>query len=642
MTNGPEPQKTSASGKPSSFRSWIFTAVNLLLLAGLIYGVNRGTSAPHPDQVAYSDFLKQVDEDKIAEVQITEQQLIGVEKPSETTSKAHQQAARIVATRLPGIDETELLKHLEQHHVKFIGRIDTNARIWGAILGWLFPLIIIAAIYFIGWRKIRQGGGAMTFGRNRAKIYDESQRIQVSFNDVAGVDEAKAELVEVVDFLRRPGRYQALGGRIPKGVLLVGPPGTGKTLLARAVAGEARVAFFSISGSEFVEMFVGVGAARVRDMFEQAKKNAPCIVFIDELDAIGKSRTAGRNIGFSNDEREQTLNQLLAEMDGFDPSEGVIIMGATNSPEVLDSALLRAGRFDRQVLVDRPDLKGREEILRIHARKVRAAADVDLARIAARTPGMVGADLANIVNEAALLAVRRNAPAVAMQDLEEAIDRVMLGIEKKRHVMTAAEKHRTARHETGHALVALSVPQADPVYRVSVIPRSIGALGHTLQLPTEERYLMTQPQLEDQITVLLGGRAAEDIAYEGVVSTGAANDLDRASELARQMVTHFGMSEELGKLTYGRPLPSPFLKSVFTSEERNYSDYTARRIDEESKRILDSSYRRAYEILRTRKEQMERVAAELVRKETLSREELAAILAPAPEPATPVEEPVHQ
>ena len=348
------------------------------------------------------------------------------------------------------------------------------------------------------------------------KIHDQSTEINVSFKDVAGVDEAKTELTEVVDFLKQPRKYQQLGGRIPKGVLLVGPPGTGKTLLAKAVSGEAGVPFFSISGSEFIEMFVGVGAARVRDLFEQAKQKAPCIIFIDELDAIGKSRAGGRGGIFSNDEREQTLNQLLAEMDGFDTSKGVIIMAATNTPEVLDAALMRAGRFDRQIIVDRPDLAGREAILEIHVSKIKLSPDADLKVIAARTPGMVGADLANIVNEAALLAVRRNAGHVQMRDLEEAIDRVMLGLEKKNRVMTASDKERVAYHETGHALVALSVEHAVPVYRVSIIPRSVGALGHTLQLPTEERYLMTLPELEDQITVMMGGRAAEESVYDGV------------------------------------------------------------------------------------------------------------------------------
>src|SRR5437870_1090118 len=384
-----------------------------------------------------------------------------------------------------------------------------------------------------------------------------------------------AKLIEVVDFLKQPQKYTKLGGRIPKGVLLVGPPGTGKTLLAKAVAGEAAVPFLSISGSEFMEIFVGVGAARVRDLFEQAKKRAPCIIFIDELDAIGKSRAAGRGILFSNDEREQTLNQLLAEMDGFDASSGVIIMAATNTPEVLDQALLRAGRFDRQIIVDRPDLKGREAILAIHVGKIKLSPGADLNVIAARTPGMVGADLANIVNEAALLAVRRNGEQVQMRDLEEAIDRVMLGLEKKNRVMTASDKERVAYHETGHALVALSVEHAVPVYRSSIIPRSVGALGHTLQLPTEERYLMTLPELDDQITVMMGGRAAEESVYDGVISTGAGDDLQRASELIRQMVMRFGMSERLGHLTYGASYNASFLRLPFMSDERNYRERTS-------------------------------------------------------------------
>jgi cell division protease FtsH len=411
-------------------------------------------------------------------------------------------------------------------------------------------------------------------------------------------------------------------------VLLVGPPGTGKTLLAKAVAGEAGVSFFSISGSEFVEMFVGVGAARVRDLFVQAKSKAPCIIFIDELDAIGKSRSAG-GVLLSNDEREQTLNQLLVEMDGFDTSEGVIIMAATNTPEVLDPALLRGGRFDRQVTLDRPDLAGREAILRVHVRNVKVAASVDLNTIAARTPGMVGSDLATIVNEAALLAARRGAAEVEMRDFEEAIERVMLGLEKRKQVMSADEKERVAYHETGHTLVALSVEHADPVYRVSIIPRTIGALGYTLQLPLHEKYLMTQPEIEDQITVMLGGRAAEEIVYEGVTSTGASNDLKRASELVRQVVTRFGMSAQLGPLTWGVPAQSRFLQTPFGAEQRNYSEQTAQIIDEEARRIIGEIYTRAKAILIRRRAELDRVAAELTRKETLDRGELDRLLSPS-------------
>jgi cell division protease FtsH len=606
---------------------WVFTALSLILIGIVFYVTSRFYTSTAPKQVSYSEFLAELRSGGLTDVQITEKELIGVLK-SDASHPQPSHETTIKATRLPGVDESLLLKELDAHPVKFGGHIEQVSWIWN-VLAWLFPFLFIALIYGVGMRRIAQGGGALTFGKNRAKIHDESRRMQVTFEDVAGVDEAKVELEEVIDFLRQPAKYQKLGGRIPKGVLLVGPPGTGKTLLAKAVAGEARVAFFSISGSEFVEMFVGVGAARVRDLFEQAKLKAPCIVFIDELDAIGKSRTSGRVIGFSNDEREQTLNQLLAEIDGFDSSEGVIIMAATNTPEVLDAALLRAGRFDRQVLVDRPDVRDRVEILKVHARKIHMAENIDLETIAARTPGMVGADLANIVNEAALMAVRRGGEQVEMRDLEEAADRVMLGLEKKSRVMSPEEKERVAVHEAGHALVALSVRHADPLHRVSIIPRSIGALGYTLQLPTQERYLMTKPQLEDQIAVLLGGRTDEEIHYDGVVSTGAADDLERATALVRQMVTRFGMSDPLGPLTYGRALGGQFLKSPFDMEERNYSERTAERIDDESRRIVDETHKRVTEILLKRRDPMECISRELIRKETLERAELDQLLAVA-------------
>jgi len=596
-----------------------------IVMALIAAYAGSGLAAAAPKQVSYSEFLSELRAGHLVEVQIGEQDLTGVRKPDPTHPQSESELT-IKATRLPGVDESLLFKELEAHPVKFSGHITSGSGI-GNVLSWVLPFLFLGLIYGFAMRRMGRAGGPLTFGKNRAKIHDESSRIQVTFNDVAGVDEAKLELEEIVDFLRQPAKYQKLGGRIPKGVLLVGPPGTGKTLLARAVAGEAAVAFFSISGSEFVEMFVGVGAARVRDLFEQAKQKAPCIVFIDELDAIGKSRTSGRGIGFSNDEREQTLNQLLAEMDGFDTSEGVILMAATNTPEVLDAALLRAGRFDRQVLVDRPDLRDRVEILKVHARKVLTGGDVDLQTIAARTPGMVGADLANIVNEAALLAVRRGGDRVEMRDFDQAADRVMLGLEKKSRVMSPEEKERVAVHEAGHAMVALSVKHADPLHRVSIIPRSIGALGYTLQLPTQERYLMTSEELEDQIAVLLGGRAAEQFHYGGVVSTGAADDLERASALVRQMVTRFGMSEKLGLLTWGRPLNSPFLKSPFEAEERNYGEQTAELIDSEAQRILDEIYKRVRDILERCRGPLARIANELIRKETLERGELDALVA---------------
>lgn len=578
-----------------------------------------------PQRLSYSEFLADVRGGRVAEVNITSSELVGALKDE----VAKQRNTRLIAaTRLPGIDESSVVKEFEAQNVRLTGTIEVRSWWMDFLVSWLLPLALLFAFYGYGMWRVGQGPGSpLTFGKAKAKIRDESADNRVRFADVAGVDEARTELVEIVDFLQTPQKYQALGGRIPKGVLLVGPPGTGKTLLAKAVAGEANVPFFSISGSEFVELFVGMGAARVRDLFEQAKQKAPCIVFIDEIDAIGKARSAGRGMVFGHDEREQTLNQLLVEMDGFDATKGVVIMAATNTPEVLDPALLRAGRFDRQVLVDRPDLKGREEILRVHARKVRLAETADLHTIAARTPGMVGADLANIINEAALLAARRGAQCVEQRDLEEAIDRVMLGLEKKSRCMTPDEVRRVACHESGHALVALSVEHADPVHRVSIIPRSIGALGHMLQLPTQERYLLTRPQLEDRIAVMLGGRGAEDAVYQGVVSTGASDDLQRASELARQMVTQYGMSEQLGHLTYGSPMRQSFMASPFAEAARNYSERTAEQIDEEVRRLIDAIYSRVRQILTIRRADLDRMADALVKRETLTRDDLQALLA---------------
>jgi len=606
--------------KPSYRNQLLITAIMTVVVVALIYIFSSLSPEAGSKEASYSDFLSEVRAGHVAEVQITEKKLIGVLKEEKPVS-GEVAPRMITATRLPGIDETGLLKEFEAQGVKFSGQIQTSLN-WLYLASWLLPLLFLAWIFQAGVRRMRQAGGALTFGKTRAKIYDESVRTKVTFQDVAGVDEAKAELVEVVDFLKHPKKYQSLGGRIPKGVLLVGPPGTGKTLLAKAVAGEAGVSFFSISGSGFVEMFVGVGAARVRDLFEQAKGKAPCIIFIDELDAIGKSRSG---VLPSDAEREQTLNQLMVEMDGFDTSEGVIIMAATNTPEVLDPALLRGGRFDRQVLVNRPDLAGREAILRVHARRIKLDNHVNLNTVAARTPGMVGSDLATVINEAALLAARRGASAVEMRDVEEAVDRVMLGLEQKTRVMSAEEKERVAYHETGHALVALSVQHADPVHRVSIIPRAVGALGYTLQLPLHERYLMTKPEIEDRIAVMLGGRVAEEIIFDGVISTGASNDLEQASELVRQEVTRFGMSTQLGPLTWGVPMQTRFLRT-FAAEQRNYSEHTAQMIDDEVRHIVDEMYTRAKKILTERRADLVRVAAELTRKETLSREELDRIL----------------
>lgn len=604
---------------------WVAVLTNVVVAAAAIYffnGILRGTESK---KITYSEFLADVRADRFKEVQITDKELIGTLKEA----RPGQEPSTLTAARLPGVDEPTLLKDLEAHGVAFSGKVPSNFGWLNILALWVLPLVILIALSRVAMQRMGRAGGALTFGKSRAKIYDQSTRMNVTFADVAGVDEAKAELVEVVDFLKHPKKYQALGGHIPKGVLLVGPPGSGKTLLAKAVAGEAEVSFFSISGSEFVEMFVGVGAARVRDLFEQAKSMAPCIIFVDELDAIGKSRSAGA-VQVSSDEREQTLNQLLVEMDGFDTSQGVIIMAATNTPEVLDPALLRGGRFDRQVILDRPDVEGRLAILKVHAGKIKMAGNVDLSAIATRTPGMVGSDLATIVNEAALLAARHSESEVGMRDFEEAIDRVMLGLEKKKQVMTPEEKRRVAYHESGHTLVALSVEHADPVQRVSIIPRTIGAVGYTLQLPLHDRYLMTQPELEDQIAVMLGGRAAEELVYKGVISSGAANDLERASELVRRIVTRFGMSTELGPLTWGLPIQSRFMRAPFESEQRNYSEHTAQIIDEEERRIIAEIYDRVRTILTERRGILEKVAEELIRKETLSREELDRLLASQP------------
>jgi cell division protease FtsH len=605
-------------GKKSSI-SWI--AFLFYVFAGvlILYSSQLGT-APAPKQLSYSEFVTRVLAGNVDSVKVTSSELIAWVPDNKSGTKES-----ISTPRLPSMDESWLIKELRDKDVQIVAESQTQNS-WTGPLFWLLAMLML--VFFFSWAaRSRMGqSGFTSVGKSRAKIYDEYRHSDVTFADVAGVDEAEAELIEIVDFLKNPQKYTSLGGRIPKGVLLVGPPGTGKTLLAKAVAGEAKVPFFSMSGAEFMEVFVGVGAARVRDLFEQAKMRAPCIIFIDELDAIGKSRASGRGIILSNDEREQTLNQLLAEMDGFDTSSGVILMAATNTPEVLDQALLRAGRFDRQIVVDRPDIDGREAILKIHSKKIKLGSTADLRKLATRTPGMAGADLANIMNEAALLAARHHAQLVEMPDIEEAVDRVILGLAKKTRIMSAVEKERVAYHEAGHALVALSVTHADPVHRVSIIPRSVGALGHTLQLPTEERFLMTRSELLDQLTVMLGGRAAEEITFHGEISTGASNDLERASELARQMVTRFGMSDKLGNLTYGRPLAGRFLQSPVLAEERNYSDRTAELIDEEVHRMIDESYELSKSIVLTRREQLERIGRELIQKETLDRAALDELI----------------
>jgi cell division protease FtsH len=474
-------------------------------------------------------------------------------------------------------------------------------------------------------RRMGRGPEFMSAGRSKAKILAEDQ-LDVTFNDVAGVDEAKEELKEIVEFLKDPKKFSYLGGKLPKGALLVGPPGCGKTLLAKAVAGEAKVPFFSISGSEFVEMFVGVGAARVRDLFARAIEKAPCIIFVDELDALGKAR--GMNPVGGHDEREQTLNQLLVEMDGFDTKKGVILMAATNRPEILDPALLRPGRFDRHILVDRPDITGRQAILEIHAKGVKLAKDVDFTALAGLTPGFVGADLANVINEAALLAARRGKKSVGMAEMEEAIERIVAGLEKKTRVMNKQERRIVAYHELGHALVALSVPNADPVQKVSIIPRGIAALGYTLQRPTEDRYLMTKSELIDKLTTLLGGRVAEELAFDEV-STGAQNDLVKATDIARSMVKEFGMSESMGLVAFERNRQSLYLQNPQFPAAQEYSEKTSREIDAEIKRIVDEAHARARKILTKKKKILDKVAQILLKKEVIGGEELKQLVSEA-------------
>ncbi len=626
--------------KPRLSQRLQFSLAYVLVVAVVLSLLQSWLLAPRPVELPMSKFLELLREDKVERVALTEREIHGKAKPgvlpappaSSSIDRLRQALGAedwrrfFSVTRIPGVDEQWLVKELEQHKVEFAGRVEST--FWrDLLLGWVIPLAVMIGIWMFLMRRV--GGGptqALSFGRSKHKIYDRKE-LKTTFADVAGVDEAKAELAEIVDFLKNPKKYQRLGGRIPKGVLVVGPPGTGKTLLARAVAGEADVPFFTLSGSEFVEMFVGVGASRVRDLFEQAKDKAPCIIFIDELDAIGKSRAGASGFIGGHDEREQTLNQLLAEMDGFDSSKGVILMAATNRPEVLDQALLRPGRFDRQVVVDKPDVKGREAILRLHARAVVLAPNVDLSIIAARTPGFAGADLANIVNEAALLAARKDKDAVEMADFEEAIDRTVAGLEKRSRVLSEKERDIVAHHEMGHALVAASLGNTDPVHKVTIIPRGVAALGMTYQLPTEDRFLMTRSELDDRLAVLLGGRVAEELVY-GEISTGAHNDLERASDLVRLMVMKYGMSERVGLATFGERLPM-FLKNngMPWSGEREYSEETARAIDAEVREILDRTHDRVRGILTAKKAVLVAGAGELKRVETLEGEHLRRVLA---------------
>ncbi len=569
-------------------------------------------------RIPYSEFKDFLRAGKVESVTLSQDEIRGLLKEGQEAAPG---GTRLFLTIR--VQDPELVNELEQHSVKYSGRYEST---WvTTVLSWVVPIIIFFGIWSLIFRRMSPGGTVMTIGRSKAKIYGENE-VKVTFNEVADVQEAKDELVEVVEFLRNPKKFQRLGGKIPKGVLLVGPPGTGKTLLARAVAGEAKVPFFSINGSEFVEMFVGVGASRVRDLFAQAQSIAPCIVFIDELDALGKARGANPLVG--HDEREQTLNQLLVEMDGFDSRKGVIILAATNRPEILDPALLRPGRFDRHVLVDRPDLNGREAILKLHAEHVRLSPQVDLRTIAQRTPGFVGADLANVVNEAALLAARKDKEAVEMGDFEEAIDRVVAGLEKKNRILNDKEKEIVAYHESGHALMAASLPNADPVHRISIIPRGIAALGYTLQLPTEDRYLMTRSELLDKLAVLFGGRVAEEIVFDEI-STGAHNDLTRATDIARRMVIEYGMSPKFGPLAFEIKHGPMFLNGGYTPP-KEYSEETAREIDQEVTRITQEAYARVRELLTKRRDDLDRLARRLLDKEVVEGEELRQLLGVSP------------
>ena len=599
---------------------WYGLAFLLLLgLAQMYYLTPNGRTLP------YSDFKQMLKDSQVAEVTISDQVIHGTLKQDDGKGKQFQ------TTR---VEDPKLTEELEAKGVKYTG--EAVNRWLPDLLGWIIPLVFFIGIWGFFFRRMSGAeGGVMSFARSRAKIYADDE-VKVRFADVAGVDEAREELMEVVEFLKNPKKYTNLGGRIPKGVLLVGPPGTGKTLLARAVAGEAHVPFFSLSGSEFVEMFVGVGAARIRDLFQQAEAKAPCIVFIDELDALGKVRVQSP-IG-SHEEREQTLNQLLAEMDGFDSRKGVIIMAATNRPEVLDPALLRPGRFDRQVLVDKPDVKGREDILRIHVKGVKLAPNVDLKVIAARTAGFAGADLANLVNEAALLAARNDKSAVDMKDFESAIDRLIAGLEKKR-VMSSKEREIVAYHESGHAIVATRLPGLDPVHKISIVQRGFGALGYTMQLPLEDRYLMQRSDLKSQLAVLLGGRTAEEIAL-GEISTGAQNDLQRATDIARAMVTEFGMSDALGAINYDGNKRARFLDIPMPQERGLYAEETAEKIDAEIKRILTEAHDTARSILSTNRDQLEAVTRRLLDIEVMEGDELRRILGLPPAAEAPEKTPL--
>jgi len=599
---------------PKGINNFSKFSIIYLLLGILMFYMYQSYFTTQKTTISYSQFKKLVSQGRVVKCTLSDRYIKGIYKSKEGKNKEF----ITVSVRDPN-----LVKDLEAHNVNFSGTV-TNTWLTNLIFGWVLPFGFLFFLWWVMTKKMRgTSGGLFGFGKSRFKVY-LNEKPDVKFSDVAGAEEAKQEIEEIVEYLKDPKRYQRLGGRAPKGVLLVGAPGTGKTLLAKATAGEAGTPFISISGSEFVEMFVGVGASRVRDLFNEAKKLSPCIVFIDEIDAIGKSRAL--NSMSSNDEREQTLNQLLAEMDGFDSSVGVIIMAATNRPEVLDPALLRPGRFDRQIIVDKPDVNGREEILKVHIKKIKLGKDVNVETLAKMTPGLVGADLANIVNEAALLAARENKDAVHMEHFEEAIERQLAGLKKKNRVIKEDEKRRVAYHESGHAIIAYLLPGADPVHKISIVPRGLSALGYTQQLPTDEKYLITKEDMLDKVAVLFGGRAAEEIIFN-TVSTGAQNDLMRATDIVRAVVTQFGMDEKIGLVVVEKPGATRFLTSEGIMKEKDdISEKTKELIDEEISKIMQNSYKRAKEILLENKDKLEKLAKMLLEKEIINEEELKLIM----------------
>lgn len=598
--------KDNKDKKTKSFAFLYFAIAFVAVIA-----IQSYLSTSETKTIPYSDFRQELGKGAISDIIINSDTIQG------TLNEGGKKTKFLTAR----VDDRDLIVELQKNNIRFTGQYEN--KVLRAIVSWVLPFLIIILVWNLLMR--RMGGapsGVLNFGKSKGRIYGQDE-MKVTFDDVAGAEEAKDELREIIEFLRTPQKFLNLGGKIPKGILLVGAPGTGKTLLAKAVAGEAKVPFFSMSGSDFVEMFVGVGAARVRDLFAQAQEKAPCIIFIDELDALGKAR--GLNPLASHDEREQTLNQLLAEMDGFETKKGVIIMAATNRPEILDPALLRPGRFDRHVLVDRPDIHGREEILKVHTRGVKVAQEVDLSTIAARTPGFVGADLANLVNEAALLAARKGKTSVTAEEFEEAIDRILAGLEKKRKVMSKKEKEIVAYHEAGHALMAELMETTDPVHKISIIPRGIAALGYTMQRPTEDRYLMTRKELLDRLAVLLGGRVAEEIVF-GEISTGGHDDLSKATDIAKSMVKEFGMSDLLGHVVFEKERKPMFLEISPSNSSKDYSEETAREIDNEIKEIVEKSYHLVKTLLSDKRELLERVAQTLLQKEVLEGEALRHLI----------------